>query len=56
MSSIMSGIVSLAISVLTGQPVLVWLLSYTLAGCCGLLAFVLLNATQAEDRLQRSFP
>lgn len=46
-ASILTGTLSLAVSVLSGHPPLVWPLAYMGAGLCGMLAFLL--ATLSRD-------
>ena len=40
-SAVGAGVISLGVSVLSGHPVLVSLAFYSLAGCCGMLAYAL---------------
>ena len=46
--SVLTGALSLAVSVLAGHPPVVWPLAYMAAGICGMLAFVLI-ATARQD-------
>lgn len=40
-TSVLAGTLSLAVSVLSGHPPLIWPLAYVAAGACGMMAFIL---------------